>query len=68
GGLDEEGVAEEMEKITASQEMVWLLVSEGELWDSRGLVREWLEENGSLVDEVEFARVEIYRYSLGKGH
>jgi len=68
GGLDEEGVGEEMEKITAGQEMVWLLVSEGELWDSRGLVREWLEENGSLVDEVEFARVEIYRYSLGGGH
>lgn len=68
GGLDQEGVAEEMEKITAGQEMVWLLVSEGELWDSRGLVREWLEENGTLVDQAEFARVEIYRYSLGRGH
>lgn len=68
GGLDEEGVAEEMEKITAGQEIVWLLVSEGELWDSRGLVRGWLEENGTLVDQAEFARVEIYRYSLGKGH
>jgi len=68
GGLDQEGVAEEMEKITAGQEMVWLLVSEGELWDSRGLVREWLEENGTLVDRAGFARVEIYRYSLERGH
>lgn len=68
GGLDQEGVAEEMEKITAGQEMVWLLVSEGELWDSRGLVREWLEENGTLIEQAEFARVEICRYSLGRGH
>lgn len=68
GGLDREGVAEEMEKITAGQETVWLLVSEGELWDSRGLVREWLEENGALVEQTEFARVEVYRYSLGRGH
>jgi len=68
GGLDEEGVAEEMGKMTAGEEMVWLLVSEGELWDSRGLVRGWLEENGTLVDQAEFARVEIYGYSLGRGH
>jgi len=65
GGIDREGVAEEMEKITAGQQMVWLLVSEGELWDSRGLVQGWLEEKGTLVEQAEFARVEIYRYSLG---
>lgn len=64
GGMTSEEVARVMEEATAEHEEVWLVVSEEELWDSRGLVREWFQTQGSLVDQGSFARVDVYLYAL----
>ncbi|TEU15303.1 MAG: hypothetical protein E3J21_13680 [Anaerolineales bacterium] len=51
-------------KMTEGYKGIWLVASEAELWDQRGLVKAWLDGNGRLVDEEEFARVRLYRYEL----
>ena len=35
-----------MERLTAGTETVWLIASEVDLWDKRGLVQAWLEQSG----------------------
>ncbi|MGB3905926.1 MAG: glycosyltransferase family 39 protein [Anaerolineae bacterium] len=64
GGMASEDVAAAMEEATAGHDEVWLVVSEEELWDSRGLVRDWFEGHGAILDERSFARVDVYLYSL----
>ena len=64
GGMSEEEVAAILEEMTAGHRAVWLVASEEELWDERGLVKGWLDANADLVAEVEFARVRLYRYLL----
>ncbi len=64
GGMASEDVARAMEEATAGHDMVWLVVSEEELWDSRGLVREWFQSHGDLLKRSRFARVDVYLYSL----
>lgn len=66
-GMGTDEVALAMEEATAGHDEVWLVVSEGELWDSRGLVKGWLEGHGVLLDRRSFARVETYLYSLESG-
>lgn len=63
-GVGADEVAQAMEEATACHDEVWLVVSEGELWDSRGLVKGWLEGHGVLLEQRSFARVETYLYSL----
>jgi len=41
---------------------VWLIASEVEMWDQRGLVQAWLDENMQRADQAHFARVDVYRY------
>lgn len=57
-------VVDEMARAVASAPGVWLIASEEAMWDSRGLVRQWLEQNGRAVDSAEFARVRVDRYDL----
>jgi mannosyltransferase len=45
-------------------ETVWLVLSESELWDERGLVVDWLESHGHRTDEAAFARVSVALYVL----
>jgi hypothetical protein len=52
-------------EMTEGHRSIWLVASEAELWDERGLVKAWLDGNGRLVDEEEFARVSLCRYKLG---
>jgi mannosyltransferase len=42
----------------------WVVFSESWLWDSRGLVRSWLDRHGRLVEEAHFALVDVYHYGL----
>jgi hypothetical protein len=44
--------------------VVWLVASEAAMWDERGLVQQWLEENGRCVAEEHFKHVDVYRYVL----
>ncbi len=64
GGMASEDVGRAMDEATAGHEMVWLVVSEEELWDSRGLVREWFQTHSDVLRRSRFARVDVYLYSL----
>jgi len=64
GGMASEDVARAIEQATAEHEEIWLVVSEEELWDSRGLVRDWFQGHGDILDQRSFARVDVYLYSL----
>jgi 4-amino-4-deoxy-L-arabinose transferase-like glycosyltransferase len=66
-GVGSEEVAQAMEEATAEHQEVWLIASEAELWDSRGLVKDWFDTNGALLDHHSFARVDVYLYSLESG-
>jgi mannosyltransferase len=66
GGMEAEQAAQAMEEATAGHDEVWLVVSEGELWDSRGLVKDWFGKHAALLGQASFARVEVYLYSLGR--
>jgi len=60
--MSERDVERQMQEMVGSQPAVWLIVTEMEMWDQRGLVRAWLEANMRRADEAHFARVDVYRY------
>ena len=61
--MSEEEAREKMERMTEGYDVVWLVASETEMWDERGLVKGWLDANMRLTDEVgEYLWVDVYRY------
>jgi len=66
-GTSEASVAQEMTGITADLSDLWLVVSEEDMWDSRHLVRAWLDEHATLVDKANFIRVDVYHYQFRPG-
>lgn len=64
-GQPPEEVARQMEGLTAGYRRVWLVLSEPEMWDRRGLTRRWLEEHGQPLERQTFARVEVVCYHMG---
>jgi len=65
GGMSEGELGATLSEMTEGHRSIWLVASEAELWDERGLVKAWLDGNGKLVDGEEFARVSLCRYQLG---
>jgi hypothetical protein len=63
-GMSESELKVLLGKLTKGHRSVWLVASETESCDERGLVKAWLDGNGKLVDEEEFAMVRLYRYEL----
>ena len=63
-GMSEGKLEATLGEMTERHRNIWLVASEAELWDERGLVKAWLDEKGKLVDEEEFARVRLHRYEL----
>ena len=63
-GMSESELGVTLGKMTEGHRNIWLVSSEAELWDKRGLVKAWLDGNSKLVNEKEFARVSLYRYEL----
>ena len=63
-GMSESKLEAILGKMTEGYRGIWLVASETEQCDSRGLVKGWLDGNGKLVAEKEFARVSLYRYEL----
>ncbi len=61
-GINESELKAALDRMTEGYNSIWLVASEAELWDRRGLVKAWLDRNGTLVDSREFARVGLYRY------
>jgi 4-amino-4-deoxy-L-arabinose transferase-like glycosyltransferase len=66
-GMESAEVARRMGELTAGSRVVWLVSTEPDLWDRRGLVQGWLTEHAQLTDEVQFVRVSIFRFELGGG-
>ena len=62
--ISEAQAAEEMERMTEGYDVVWLIATEAEMWDERGLVKGWLDANLRLTDETEgeYLWVDVYRY------
>ena len=57
-----EQVAEQMTDLAEGYDTIWLLKSEAEMWDERGLVEDWLKTHRHLTDSADFQRVSLYRY------
>jgi len=60
--MGEQEAAYRMQEMTARHDTMWLIATETEMWDERGLVQAWLEANTHRVDEAHFMRVDVYRY------
>jgi hypothetical protein len=63
-GMDSVSVNSSMEKLTAGAGTVWLIATEVDLWDERGLVQAWLEQHASLTDQAHFVGVSVYQFSF----
>ena len=66
GGSTPEQVADEMAAAVADAPAVWLVLSEEDMWDTRGLVRTWLDSHGQRTDDQQFQRVEVIRFQMGE--
>jgi len=63
-GLEPDAVDQQMAALTSGSRVVWLIATEVPLWDERGLVQAWLEDNAQLTASAEFVRVAVYRYEF----
>lgn len=43
---------------------IWLVESESSMWDPRGLVRKWLEQNADVVEDRQFVGVRVTHFRL----
>jgi mannosyltransferase len=59
-----EAVDAAMRERTAGHEVVWLVLSEPEMWDARGMTVAWLDEHGQATARADYARVSVIRYEL----
>jgi hypothetical protein len=48
----------------AGYDVVWLVLSEPEMWDARGMNVQWFQEHASAEERAEFSRVSIVKYRL----
>ncbi len=62
--MGEAQAAEEMVRMTEGYDVVWLIATEAEMWDARGLVKGWLDAHMRLTDDTEgeYLWVDVYRY------
>jgi hypothetical protein len=63
-GMSESELEAILGRVTKGHKSIWLVASEAEMWDQRGLVKAWLDGNGKPVDEEKFVRVSLHRYEL----
>ncbi len=43
---------------------IWLVESESGMWDPRGLVRKWLEQNATVLEDRQFVGVRVTHFRL----
>jgi len=60
----ESAVDEAMRDRVAGYNVVWLVLSEPEMWDQRGLTVAWLESHARQEMREDFARVAVIKYRL----
>lgn len=59
-------VSEQLEHITGNFSTVWVLRSEAESWDQRGLMEEWLDNHSEHVDYWDYHGSQVRRYQLDR--
>jgi hypothetical protein len=64
GQTTHEAVDAEMRARTAGHKVVWLVLSEPEMWDARGMTVGWLDDHGVPDIRADFARVSVIRYRM----
>ncbi len=67
-GLPDEVARAEVDRVLRDRlrghASAWVVLTEAEMWDPRGLMVEWLDAHGRLVDRQRFHQVEVRRYLL----
>jgi uncharacterized membrane protein len=53
-----------MTERTTGRDVVWLVLSEPEMWDRRGMTVSWLDAHGIVEMRSDFARVSVIKYRL----
>jgi hypothetical protein len=68
-GLSDEEAWQEVDlamlKLTEGASVLWLLCSEAEMWDERDLMGQWLDQNGTLIESIEFHDAQVNLYHMG---
>jgi mannosyltransferase len=64
GSTTAEAVDALMRERTAGYDALWLVLSEAEMWDSRGMTLAWLEAHAWIDQRADFQRVTVIRYVL----
>jgi mannosyltransferase len=59
-----EAVDAAMRERIGDRQVVWLVLSEPEMWDQRGMTVAWLEEHGQATARADLARVSVIRYQM----
>lgn len=60
----ESAVDAAMRERTRGYGVVWLVLSEPEMWDRRGMTAAWLDQHAQIEARADFARVSVIRYRL----
>ncbi|MCC7354661.1 MAG: hypothetical protein IT330_13015, partial [Anaerolineae bacterium] len=63
-GLSAEETGTRLARLTNGYDAVWLVESEGDVWDRRGLVPAWLAAHGVAGAQATFTGVQVTRYDL----
>jgi len=63
-GMGEVELDGAMRALTRDSQTVWLVETEADLWDSRGLMSRWLTDRGDLTETATFTRVRVLRFEL----
>lgn len=63
-GMTEEGFTAEVGPKVAGYGRLWLLLSEADMWDSRGLTLPWCQDHGTQAGEWHFVRADLYVFAL----
>ena len=65
GGWSESDVDVSMRTNTSGRSTVWLVLSESDMWDPRGLIKAWLDAHAvAPPEEQPFTHVSVFRYQL----
>jgi len=60
----EQAVDTLMRERTAGHDVLWLVLSEAEMWDPRGMTLAWVEAHAWVDQRADFERVTVIRYVL----
>jgi len=64
GGMDPDAAFAAMQERTSGATTLWLIASEVDMWDERGLVQAWLERRALMTGQAHFVGVSVYRFSF----